>query len=168
MKRLLFLVSMSTLLSCLTIGCQQGEKAAGKPVVNVEADVQAIKGIIAEWNAAFNTGDIEKSMSYRAEDQISIHPNEPALVGKEAHRRLFQQWFDEYVFDEKDVVQNVHVSGDLAVAHITWSAINTPKAGGKPTKGNGNMIGVFKKQPDGDWRGIYLIYSDESLVYPAM
>ena len=165
MKRMSMFIP-SVFLFFFTFGCQQGEKVVGESV-DVEADVQAIKGIIAEWNTAVNAGDIERSMSHRADNEIIIPPNEPAIVGKEADRRFHQQWYDQLIFKEDDVVKDVHVSGDLAVAHVTWSAVVTPKAGGEPIKSNGNTIMVFKKQPDGVWNCIYLIYSDESLIDPT-
>jgi hypothetical protein len=55
----------------------------------------------------------------------------------------------------------------LAVAHYTWSAIVTPKAEGKPIEENGNGIMVLKKQPEGVWKFTYLIWSNESLVFPT-
>ena len=165
MKRMSMFIP-SVFLFFFTFGCQQGEKVVGESV-DVEADVQAIKGIIAEWNTAGNAGDIDRSLSHRAENEIQIPPNQPAIVGKEADRRLHQQWFDQFIFNEDDVVKDVRVSGDLAVAHVIWSAIVTPKVGGEPVNSNGNAIIVLKKQSDDVWNCIYWIWSDESLIDPS-
>jgi len=74
--------------------------------------------------------------------------------------------FEEMSPQEKDVVQDVKVSGNLAVAHVAWSGLITPKAGGEPFNANGNWILVFNRESDDAWKVIYSIWSDESLVHP--
>jgi uncharacterized protein (TIGR02246 family) len=154
-----------TLLCCL--GCQQGERVLVEPKADVEADIQAIKNIVAEWEAAVNTGDTDKIMSLYANNSIRIPTNQPAIKGKEAIRSSYQQLFDKYNFQDKYLVEDVNVGGDLAVAHIIWSTVVTPKAGGEPIIANGHWIMNLKKQPDGAWNCIYTIFSDESLVKPS-
>ena len=75
--------------------------------------------------------------------------------------------FDEISTQEKDIVENVEVSGDLGVAHVIWSALVTPKAGGEPFNANGNWILVFKRESENSWKIIYSIWSDETLVRPT-
>ena len=161
MKRLLILIPL-VFLCCL--GCQQSDDVAA---VDSEADIQAIKDIVADTEAAINTSDIEKFMSFYADDAIEIPPNGPAQVGKEVIGNGIQQFFDEVNCQEEDVVKAVHVDGNLAVAHVVYSGVATPKAGGEPRKGNGNMIMVFERQPDGLWKRTYTIWSNEVLPKPT-
>ena len=84
----------------------------------------------------------------------------------EAIRNRDQQLFEEVTLQDVYTVQDVKVSGDLAVAHVTLSAVITIKSSGETTKTNGNWILVFSKQSDGSWKIIYSIWSDESLVRP--
>ena len=112
MKRLLMLIPLA-LLCCL--GCQQGEDVTA---VDNEKDIQAIKDVVAEWEAAVNTGDTDKIMSLYANNSIRIPTNQPAIKGKEAIRSSYQQLFDKYNFQDKYLVEDVNVGGDLAVAHI--------------------------------------------------
>ena len=160
MNRLPMLIPL-VFLCCL--GCQQGEEPASK---DVEADIQAIKDIYTEWEAGANAANIDKSLSSIADDIILIPPNEPAYVGKDAFRDYFQQIFDKFTVQEKYVVEDVKVNGDLAFAHVTYSGTYTPKAGGEPNTSKGHGIDIVEKQPDGVWKSIYSIWSDESLVYP--
>ena len=95
-----------------------------------------------------------------------IPTNQPALKGKDAIRSGYQKLFDNYVFQDKYVVKDVNIGRDLAVAHVIWSTVITPKAGGEKINANGNWIINFKKQPDGAWKCIYTVFSDESLVRP--
>jgi uncharacterized protein (TIGR02246 family) len=161
MRNILIVIPL-IFLCCL--GCQQGGEPA---TVDVEADIRAIKDIVADTEAAINTSDIEKFMSFYADGAIDIPPNGPAQVGKEVIGNGTQQFFDEVNCQEEDVVKAVHVDGDLAVAHVVYSGVYTPKAGGEPRKGNGNIIMVFERQPDGLWKRTYTIWSNETLVRPT-
>jgi len=50
-------------------------------------------------------------------------------------------------------VDDVRVSGDLAVARGTWTAEMTPKAQGvAPVNDGGSWIAVFARQSDGAWK----------------
>ena len=160
MKRLHMLIP---LIFVCCFGCQQSEKATA---VDVEADIQAIKEGFAKWEAGVDAANIDKSLTSFADDVILIPPDEPAYVGKEAFQSYFQPIFDRFIVNEKYVVKDVRVSGDLAFAHITYSGTYTPKAGGEPNASKGNVINIVEKQPDGVWKIIYSTWSDESLVYP--
>jgi ketosteroid isomerase-like protein len=163
MKTLLMIIPL-VFVCCFIVGCQQqGEEAAA---VDVEADIQAIKDIVAGIEAADNVGDLDMYISYQADNIVRIPPNEPAAIGKEAVRSAAQQLFDEYTLQGTDVVENVEISGDLAVAYIPYSVTATPKDVGEPFEINGNKIYVFKKQSDGIWKRIYAIWSNESLILP--
>jgi uncharacterized protein (TIGR02246 family) len=153
-------------LLCLIVGCQQGVEVVEQPVPDVEADVQAIKDFTRNAVAAINAGDVDTIMSLYADDAIRIPPNEPATVGREAILSRVQKVFDDFTLQERDVVEDIKVSGDLAVAHSVYTATAMPKAGGEPIKLNGNAIWIFRKQPDDEWKVIYSIWSDESLVSP--
>ncbi len=160
MKRLLMLIPLF-FLCCF--GCQQGEKVAA---VDVEADIQAIKDLVADFNVAVNTGDIDKLSFYHADDVIVIPPDGPAYIGKEACMNNVKQLISELDYNEVDIVKDVQVSGDLAVTHYTWTSANKLKTGEELPKSNGDSIMVLRKQPDGIWKFIYFIWSDESLLRP--
>jgi hypothetical protein len=102
MKRLFMLIPLA-LLCCL--GCQQGERVLVEPKADFEADIQAIKDIVAETNAAVNSADIEKFMSFYADDAIEIPPNGPAQIGKEVIGSGIQQFFDEVTCQEGTVLR---------------------------------------------------------------
>jgi ketosteroid isomerase-like protein len=80
---------------------------------------------------ATNIDNIDRLMAFAADDIVSIRPNKPALIGKEANQSDGQQFFDRITIQENDIVKAVHVSGDLAVVHVDWSGVFMPKAGGE-------------------------------------
>ena len=161
MKRLLMLIPLA-LLCCL--GCQQGERVLVEPKADVEADIQAIKDIVAELQAANNISDVDTVMSYYADNSVVIPTNEPAVIGKDAIRDWSQQFYDSFTPKEVYVVDTVEISGRLAVARVPWSGVFTPKDGGEQRKSNGNMLWIFKRQSDESWKIAYLIWSNETLV----
>ena len=163
MKRLLVIKPL-VFLCCLTVGCISRDEGA---VLDVEAaDIQAIKDIVADFNVALNTGDIDKVSFYHADNVKVIPPDGPALIGKETCIRTLKQLLDEVDYNEVDVVEDVQVNGDLAVTHFTYKSANKLKTGEEPPKSNGDGIIVLRKQSDGIWKFIYYIYSDESLLRP--
>jgi uncharacterized protein (TIGR02246 family) len=166
MKTLLILIPLVFLL-CFIVGCQQGERVLVEPIPDVEADIQAIKDLHTNALAAFNAADLDKHIQFYAEDAVLIIPNEPEAIGNEAIRSRIQEMFNQFIIQEENVFEDVKVSSDLAVAHLTWSSIVTPKTGGEPSEYYGNWILVFDKQFDAAWKVIYSIWSDETLISPV-
>jgi uncharacterized protein (TIGR02246 family) len=162
-----FMVIPSVFLICFVVGCQQGERVRVEPVADVQAGIQAIRNVAEKWEAAINSGDIDTIMSFYSEDAVKIPPNEPRVLGKEAIRDGYQKLFEKYTHKEDHVVTDIKVNGDLAFTNTTWSLIATPKDGGESTKHRGNWIRIFGQQPDGSWKVIYMMWSDESLVSPT-
>lgn len=160
----IFMVIPLVFLCCLIVGCQRRGEVAEEPVADAEADIQAIRDMIVELESAVNAGDTDRSMALSADDIVVIRPNEPALIGKEAVRNSTQQEFDELELQDVYEIKNIHVSGDLAVTHFLWSTKLKIKANGKSDETNGNWITVAERQPDGAWKCIYSIWSDEGLV----
>ncbi len=169
MKKLFMVITLVFLL-CFTFGCQQqGEEVAEEPAVDVEADVVAIKALLDEWVALYNAGDFDKIMSIcYAENAVKMPPNIPMLVGKEAilsQHKKERERNDE--FCESSVVQDVHLSGDLAVVRGVDTGTITPKSGGEPIKYNMKWLIVLERQPDGTWKWIYEIWNDNNPL-PAL
>jgi uncharacterized protein (TIGR02246 family) len=165
MKKL-FMVLPLVLLLCLTFSCQKGEEVAEEPAVDVEADIAAMKKIQNEFRAALNAGDIDKLVSLHSDDAVRIPPNKPALIGKEAIRGDFQQFFDQFTQEQENELVDVRVSGDLGYYCGTWTDILTPKAGGEPLKVNGSLVLINQKQPDGSWKTVFNSWSFEQLILP--
>ncbi len=167
MKKLLTIIPLVFLL-CFTFSFQQGEEVAEEPAVDVEADIEAIKDLCEEWEVAYNANDIDKLLSLYADNSLRIPANQPPVIGKEAIRGSFKQEFDEFTYEEEDVLEDVEVSGDLAFARGAWKSILAPRAGGESRTLNGNWLEILKKQPDGSWKIIIEIWSDETLVSPPL
>jgi ketosteroid isomerase-like protein len=76
--------------------------------------------------------------------------------------------FDDIAYlNENYVIENVEISGDLAVAHVIWSAMATLKKSGESVNPKGNWIWVFKRKTNMTWELFYSIWSNEDLIFPS-
>ena len=139
-------ICFATLVLLLVVvgGCAQ--KA------NDPADVQAIKKLAVDWDSACNAGNIDALLSFYTSDVVRMGPNEPAIVGTDAMRAPFQSYFDAYKVETHGPVEDVRVSGDLAVARGAYTETSTPKAGGTPINQKGKWVSAYQRQADGSWK----------------
>jgi len=120
--------------------------------VDIEADIEAIKNLTEEYDAAINSGDLDSWMSLYADDAVRMQPNMPALFGKDSIRSVMQSFFENYTIDLKETTEEVIVAGDWAFARGTYNYTITPKVGGEPSRDSGKWVAFNKRQPDGSWR----------------
>jgi len=93
MKKLLLILPLVFLL-CFAFGCQKTEEVAEEPVVDVEADVEAIRAEVrARSNAAVaaeEAFDWETAVTFFAPDVVVQPANAPQIQGREAQLELYQ------------------------------------------------------------------------------
>jgi uncharacterized protein (TIGR02246 family) len=128
--------------------------SACAPKVNDPAAVQAITKVADDYAKAFIARDADAAVAQMSESMVYSDINVPALAGKEAVRKMHQDFFAGLKTVEFTVpVADVRVTGNLGVARGTWTARLTPKSGMLPqTQDRGNWIGVFERQGDGSWK----------------
>jgi uncharacterized protein (TIGR02246 family) len=150
------IVPLVILLS-LTFGCQQGEEVTeeARPVVDVEADINALKGMLRQYAAHANAGDLEQWMSLWADDGVRMPPDSPARIGKEQIREEIEPAFEQMILDLTITnIWNVEVYGDLGIIRCNYTLDATPKAGGETihVMRDGKALSVWKRQSDGSWK----------------
>jgi ketosteroid isomerase-like protein len=167
MKKFLTIIPLVILL-CFTFGFQkQGEEVAEEPVVDVEADIRAIKALLDEFDVSLNAGDFERRVSlYYAEDAVRMPPDEPMVKGKAAILAWSKKGAELYTYQLDNVAEDVQVDGDLAFMRGTFSGTLTPKAGGEPITALGKWMAVYKRQVDGSWKCIADIYNSDNPLPP--
>jgi uncharacterized protein (TIGR02246 family) len=129
--------------------------------VNDPADVQAIKDANAEWDKAWNTGDAEALASLYTADAIAMAPNQPAGVGRDAMRDANRKYFDQFSDENRSVVDDVRVFGDLAVARGTQETRTTVKASGHSFQEKSKWISAYQRRPDGAWKIMWEMYNSD-------
>jgi uncharacterized protein (TIGR02246 family) len=136
--------------------------AACAPNVNNPADVQAIKEASLAWDKAWESGNAEFLVSrFYTPDAVTMAPNQPASVGQQAIRAASQKYFDRYTEETRGILEDVRVSGDLAVARGTSEGTSTPKAGGASARYKEKFLTAFQRQADGSWKAFWDIYNSD-------
>ena len=137
--------------------------------VNDPADVQAIKDTGSAWDKAWNAGNTEALASgYYTADAVTMGPYQPAVAGKDAIRASLQKYFDQHAGEGRSVVEDVRVSGDLAVARGTAEGKSSLKAGGYSAQAKDKWITAFQRQADGSWRALWDIFNSDLPVADAL
>jgi len=119
---------------------------------DTEADVAAVRALLADYDAAVNGGDAAAIFALYAEDAISMPPDEAGRVGMEDNLAEMEEGFEANTIQLTSVVDEAEVAGDLAFARITFDESITPTAGGDPELMHGNWLLILKRQDDGSWK----------------
>jgi uncharacterized protein (TIGR02246 family) len=145
---------MACLLLVLACGCahQDGNRAA---------DVEAIKEASMAWDNAWNAADADKLASLYTDDAIAMGPNASARVGKDVIRASAKQYFDRFSEENRSVVEDVRISGNLAVARGTQETETSPRVGGDTVRDKANWISVYQRQSDGSWKILWEIFTSD-------
>jgi uncharacterized protein (TIGR02246 family) len=162
MKRLLLVIPLVFLL-CFTFSCQQqGEEVAEEPVVDVEADVEAIKNLIDDCSRAWNEGDNEGFMALIDEEAMFLPPNTPTFGGMETIRSIYRTEFDSFDFNVTITTEEIHVCGDLAFSRDVWKGSLNPKDGSEPNIFDNKNLVIYKRQVDGSWKTWRAMFSSNT------
>jgi ketosteroid isomerase-like protein len=163
-------VAPFVLLLCSSWACRQqasppakaGESQAGR---SAQADVAAIKALEEEWVRLYNACDFDKLMAvFYTEDIVLMAPNVPAATGKDAVLRGYRK-DDETNIEHVDtsVVEDVRISGDLAVARGRDTGTTMARKGGKPVPYDLKWVMAFGRQADRTWKCFAEIWCENPL-----
>jgi len=151
MKKLLMVLPLVFLL-CFTFGCQKAEEVAEEPVVDVEAEREAVLAVNAEFLEAVKAMDIERTMSVFADEAMMVVYNDDIFRDKEGIRKFFEGFFEagwnaNVIVEKSDVSQ----SGDLAylLVKLDHSRVKEDQSVDYVKIG---AFTIFKKQLDGTWK----------------
>jgi uncharacterized protein (TIGR02246 family) len=119
------------------------------------ADEAAIRAASQEWSNAASSRDLEKAVSFYAEDATYNPPGAPLAAGKDAIRKVWANVVAIPGGNLRWVSSKVEVarSGDLAYDTGAYT-LTKNDASGKPVTATGKYVVVWKKQADGKWKVI--------------
>jgi uncharacterized protein (TIGR02246 family) len=151
--KLLFLSGCIALLSFALAGTA--------PATDTKIE-QALRDLDAQWSAAAGAKDLEKTVSYYADDAIVMPPNAPPATTKEAIRSAWNEMLigPGAAISWKATKVEVAKSGDLAYVSGTYEEMMTD-ASGKRVQDRGKYVEIFKKQADGTWKVIVDIWNSD-------
>jgi uncharacterized protein (TIGR02246 family) len=161
MKKLLLFLPLVFLL-CFTFGCQTAEEVAEEPVVDVAADIAAIKALLENNAVVISSEDLDGWLAQFTDDAIFMNPNAETLEGIEASRQYAQPFFEQFDNDMAITVDEIEVCGDWAFARWSFIWKFTPKAGGDTMQEEGKEIWILKRQADDSWKCSHIIWNTDS------
>jgi ketosteroid isomerase-like protein len=119
------------------------------------ADVAAVARTVATFDSCARTGALDVFMGYSADDIVALMPDQPAMVGKEAVREFYRDFYGSFDVEMQHAPVETDVIGDLVISRGAASGSLTPKAGGQPMPFNNKYLMIFRRQGDGSlkvWR----------------
>lgn len=115
------------------------------------ADVDAIKQLEADWRAGWLAGDAEALLALLADDCVLMPWGQPAVFGRDAIRRMYQEVFRDYAIESASTIMDVELSGNLGYFWCEYTLAAAPKAGGAPQQEEGKSLFVVRRER-GAWK----------------
>ncbi len=145
--RSVHLFTVSAVLFCA--GC-----GAPPPADTRAADVQAVKDLEAAWWKDAATKDVDKFVSYYADDASVLMPHMPALTGKAAIRADIAHMMSDPNYSLSFHADRIEAArgGDMVYTQGTYRATMTDPKTGQPVTETGKNVAIYRKQPDGSWK----------------
>jgi uncharacterized protein (TIGR02246 family) len=116
-----------------------------------QTDDQQIRALIDAWGEASEAGDLTALLALITEDVVFLTP------GSAPMRR--QEFVDNFTsvsavatLAVRSRVQEITISGDLAICWNLLEVSFTPIEGGETRKHAGNTLTAFRRGTDGQWR----------------
>jgi uncharacterized protein (TIGR02246 family) len=114
-----------------------------------------------EWSEAAQIRDVERVLSYWADDAIVLPPGSPPVVGKPAIREFVVKSFQapDFTISWKTMEVTVSGSGELAYA-IGTNRVTFRSPDGKQMTVEGKAVTVWRREKGGSWKCIVDIWND--------
>jgi uncharacterized protein (TIGR02246 family) len=154
--RSLILPLAALLAISFTAACaNQTAQAPAPPPDTRKADEAAIRAASADWNKASQARDLDKAVSYYAEDAVFFVDKGALVKGKNSIRMAWKDVLAPTAPTLSFTTSFVEVarSGDIGYEYGT-AEFTTANKKGKPTVEKGKYVTVWKKQPDGSWKAV--------------
>lgn len=110
---------------------------------------------------AFNRADVDAIVEFLTDDLVSMPPNQPPLVGKEASRAWFKEGFKVAPSRLSESIQALQVLGDWAIERVTWSLEPHSTGGGVLARDDGKGLHIWRRE-GATWRVVQAIWNSDN------
>src|SRR5882672_11466294 len=134
--------------------------ACSEQKIDTKAEGEKLMEISRQWSTSASTDNIEKTLSYWADDAIVMSPGEPQLKGKEAIRAMVEgtSKVPGFKISWEPLSVEVSKSGDMAYM-VEQNQITVNDSLGHPITQYNKGVTVWKKQADGSWKNVIDIFN---------
>ena len=145
-------------LALLAAGCA--------PQVDLEAERAALLTADEAWSES--APDLDRFLSFYADDGSLLPPDAPVATGHEAIRAYLSGLFaaPEFALHWTTTKAELSRTGDLGYTYGTYE-LSFQDAEGNPVASQGKSLVVWKKQPDGQWKVVADMFNRGAPATPA-
>ena len=127
-----------------------------------QQDEQQIRAVIDAWCEASSAGDLTAQFHLMTRDVIFLTSGR-APMRRDEFAAAFRAMTQIATIKCRSRLQEITVSGDLALCWNLLEVAVTPIEGGHVSKHAGNVLTALRRGTDGQWR----IWRDANLLTPA-
>ena len=140
--------------------------ACNERPIDQKAEADKLMELSKEWAKAAIDRDVEKVVTFWADDAVIMSPNEPAMKGKEAIKQMVAESMKipgfEVTWEPKEAF--VSKGGDLGYVLVkNYFKIPTDTLGNVTTIFN-KGVEIWKKNEEGQWKNVVDIYNGDPTI----
>lgn len=122
---------------------------------DLKAEGEKVMQVSREWSQAAASGDMQKVLSYWADDAVVIMAGQPAYKGKEQIAKMLEETSKIPGFKIGWEPQSVQISdkGDMAYLVEDMQMSFSDSTGQIITQRN-RAVTIWRKQADGSWKNV--------------
>jgi uncharacterized protein (TIGR02246 family) len=135
----------------------------GSIYMNEEQEKRKIRDVIDTWIQASAQSDLERVLQLMAEDVVFLLPGRPPMRGREAYAAAARPGLGKMRLEGRPDIQEIQICGNYAYCWNYLSVLITPLPDGVTKHHAGNILSIFRKEPDGRW----LLFRDANLLTPV-
>ena len=158
-------MTLAMSLLVVALACQKpAQPPSGNHAEGADADQANVRKSLDRWLELYNAERYETLITtLYAEHAVLMAPNAPVRIGREEILKAYQRAAEASSerIDRSDI-EDLRVSGNLAVAQGEDAGLSTPRNGGEPARFNEKWLMVLERQPDSTWKFIYEIWNDNN------
>ena len=165
------------LLSATACNFDSTKSSAGTASSTISSDAsqpdqtEALMQTSRDWAKAATTSDVERILSYWADDAIVLEPDQHALIGKAAIRQMVQTSMKLPKFSITWSPESAVISkgGDMGYL-IEHNRVSFADSTGKVHTQFGKAVTIWRKDASGAWKCVVDTWngSPSQNVYPAV
>jgi len=124
-------------------------------------DELQIRAVIEAWASASAAANLDALLRLMTEDVTFLTPGNPPM-GRDEFAASFRSMIGSVQLLSRSDVQEITVTGDLAICWNRLEVDVTPVTSGTARKYGGYTLTVFRRGADGQWR----VWRDANLLAP--
>src|SRR5579862_7530371 len=128
-----------------------------------EHEKQKVRDVIDTWLKASAAGDLERVLPLMAEDVVFLRPGMADMTGREAYAAASRPMAGKVRFEGRPNLKEIQIAGDYAYVWNYLTVTVTPLPDGAPRNMAGNILSIFRKEPDGRW----VLFRDANMLMPV-